>query len=116
MSSHPAFGEFSDSRGHLQAIELDLAPFAPRRAFLVTGPPGGAWRGDHHVPCRQWLLLLQGSVDVKLRAPDGTSQTHRLDQVGQGLELTAGDFVRYYLRDQRCRVIVFADAPYAGKQ
>ncbi len=115
MSLNPPFAEIADPRGVLQAIELAQVPFQVRRVFLVAGPPDGACRGDHVVPCHEWLVLLRGTVDVHLTdVSDGTSTEHFLSQPGDSLELPQGMFVRYHLADEHSQIIVFADAPYDG--
>ncbi len=117
MSLNPPFAEIADPRGVLQAIELAHVPFEVRRVFIVTGPSGGAWRGEHVVPCREWLVVLHGTVEVHLTsASEDSSTEHMLTQAGDSIELPRGSFVRYYLADEHSQVIVFADAAYEGER
>lgn len=64
-----------DARGALLPIEFDQLPFMPRRLFTVSGMPAGTRRGGHaHREGQQFLVCLQGEVDLRLRVRDGELQ------------------------------------------
>ena len=59
------FPVYDDERGRLLPLDLADLPFAPRRVFVVTGPPQGATRGGHAVPCRELVVLVTGAATVR---------------------------------------------------
>lgn len=65
MTDH-AFSQIADPRGILSAYELDDAPFLTRRVFVVSGPLGGAWRGEHQASCEELIVLIGGRVLIEL--------------------------------------------------
>jgi hypothetical protein len=104
-----------DPRGSLLAVEFAEVPFPVRRLFFVTGPPGGADRGDHRVPCGEAVVLISGTATFEVTSADGaTTQELLLDEHGQTVVLVTGDHVRYHLQDEHSRVLVLAEEPYDG--
>ncbi|MCW2759933.1 MAG: hypothetical protein JWR85_134 [Marmoricola sp.] len=116
--THPRFGNhpvFVDSRGSLLSVEFPDVPFVVRRAFVVTGPPGGADRGDHPVPCGQAVVLISGSATFVVIAPDGALPAEfGLDEPGQTVVLRRGEYVRYRLHDEHSQILVLAEDAYSG--
>jgi hypothetical protein len=106
-----AFAAHTDARGTLLPIELDDVGFEVRRVFTVTGVPGGSTRGDHLSDCRELILLVSGEAEVTTGSA-GASRTVTLDHAGASLDLAAGVYVRYRLRDERSVILVLADEPF----
>jgi hypothetical protein len=106
-----------DERGSLLPVELGDVGFPVARVFVVTGPDGGAWRGDHGVPCRELVVLVTGRAEVRVRPrPESASETFVLDRPGEAIELRPGDSMEYHLTDGLSTILVLADAPYdAGR-
>jgi hypothetical protein len=103
----------TDSRGDLVAVELPLLDFTVRRVFVVSGPPGGADRGNHLIPCEQLMVLIRGSATVRVDSdPDRPGDPIVLDHAGASLRLPAGKFVRYRLHDDSSAVMVLAEETY----
>lgn len=112
VGTHPVFHE---DRGSLLPVEFSDVPFAVRRAFVVTGPPGGAERGDHPAPCGEAIVLVSGSITLLVISADGTVADELcLDEPGQTAVLRRGEHVRYRLRDEHSRILVLAEEPYLG--
>jgi hypothetical protein len=99
-----------DARGALIAIENEALAFAPVRTFVVTDS-AGAPRGDHLVPCRQTMLLVNGTVTVTA-SRNGESHTEVLTEPGEAVDLEPGEYVLYRLADTSSMIVVFADRPY----
>lgn len=118
MTSSPeilTFALASDARGTLMPIEFASVPFTVRRLFVVTGPPGGATRGEHLVPCSQLLCLVAGDAFVSVgRDAKTLGNPIHLTQLGHGVLLHAGDYVRYSLTDATSSLLVLAEQPYQG--
>jgi quercetin dioxygenase-like cupin family protein len=102
-------GVHAEERGTLLAVELDDVAFGVRRVFVVTGPPGGAWRGGHTADCAEHVVLLAGSARFEVAEREVT-----LEVVGDSLVVAAGEHVRYLLPDERSQVMVLAESPYDG--
>ncbi|WP_205472899.1 WxcM-like domain-containing protein [Nocardioides sp. SYSU D00038] len=96
-----------DDRGDLLALELPDVGFDVVRVFVATGPAEPVWRGDHGVPCRELLVLLRGTVEVRV----GDDVLH-LTERGQAVHLEPGERVVYRLGDDHASVLVLAAAPY----
>lgn len=102
-----------DERGSLLPIELGDVPFTVRRSFIVTGPVGGATRGEHVVPCAQLLCLVAGSADVRVgEGSDSLGDAALLREAGDHVLLAPGEYVSYRLADEHSTVIVLAEQPY----
>jgi hypothetical protein len=113
VTSHPVFEE---DRGALLAVELADVPFGVRRAFVVTGPPGGADRGDHPAPCAEAIVLVSGCVTLRIGSPDApTADELCLDAAGQSAVVRRGEHVSYRLHDEHSRILVLAEEPYEGR-
>jgi hypothetical protein len=111
---------YADGRGTLVPIELAAlaeAGFDTRRVFTVVGPPGGAWRGDHALTCRELIVLAAGSATVEVApGPDAPGETTVLDVPGRALEVGPRGWLRYHLPDDRSVVLVLADAAYSPEE
>ena len=58
----------ADPRGSLLPFEFDQMPLVPRRAFVITDVPAGTIRGGHaHRSGTQWLVCLQGRIEIVMR-------------------------------------------------
>ncbi len=59
---------FSDSRGNLTVVDFkNELPFMAKRFFTVSQVPSGDVRGEHaHRICEQVLIIMNGSVNVKI--------------------------------------------------
>lgn len=58
----------ADPRGILLPFDFDQMPLVPRRAFVITDAPAGAIRGGHaHRSGMQWLVCLQGRIEIVMR-------------------------------------------------
>ena len=101
-----------DERGALVCVEFAAVPFPVQRAFVVTGPPGGADRGGHPAPCGEAVLLVSGSATFVVAGSDGTTRELVLDEPGQTLVLNRGEHVDYRLHDEHSRLLVLAEDPY----
>jgi len=105
---------FVDARGTLVVIEFDEVPFTVRRMFAVTGPEHGATRGNHRVNCSQLIVLVSGSVTIRVGG-DGDSLDPGifLETPGAALKVPEGVFLQYDLPDAGSSIVVLAERPYA---
>ncbi len=79
-----------DPRGTLVALEqFDGLPFAPKRVFFMSIETAGTVRGGHANSCDEFLVVLKGSVLVKLDNGDEHAAV-RLTRQDQGLWISAG--------------------------
>jgi WxcM-like, C-terminal len=104
MTDFPAY---DDERGRLVPIELDDAAFAPRRIFVVTGPPEGATRGGHEVICREQVVLVTGRAELRI---DG--RTVVLDRPGAAVLVEPGETLDYDLARGGSTIVVLAEQPW----
>jgi hypothetical protein len=102
------FETFVEPRGMLLPIDLGDVPFDASRLFVVVGPPEGATRGGHVVPCQELLVLVSGAVEVRYGGV-----TTRLTEPGGTVLLSPGGLVEYDLAPGGSTLLVLADAPYA---
>lgn len=73
-----------DIRGSLTALDFNNLSFDPKRIFYVKNVPKNTERGNHaHHNTRQYLICLQGKIQVKLF--DGHRETHHLLERNQVL-------------------------------
>ncbi len=109
---------FVDARGTLVVIEFDEVPFTVRRMFAVTGPEHGATRGatrgNHRVNCSELIVLVSGSVTIRVGG-DGDSLDPGifLETPGAALKVPEGAFLQYDLPDAGSSIVVLAERPYA---
>lgn len=77
---------FTDRRGHLTLIEEGHEiPFDIQRAYWIYGVPEGEERGKHaNRISSQYLIAVNGSVDITLEDSNGT-HTYHLDSRDKGL-------------------------------
>lgn len=107
----------TDERGLLSALELSAVPFPVRRVFVVDGPEGGAWRGGHRVPCDEFLVVLDGWVDIERGSDSGAIlRRDTLTGPGASVHLVRGEFFRYRLPGPHARVLVCAAEPYSATE
>jgi hypothetical protein len=102
------FEAYADDRGLLLPIELDGLPFAPRRVFVVAGPPAGSTRGGHEVSCRELVVLVSGRAEVRI---DG--RTAVLDEAGATVLIEPGETMSYDLAPGGSTIVVLADRPFS---
>ncbi len=114
MGELPPLPVFHDDRGRLIPMEFAAIPFAPQRCFFVAAPGRTAERGGHRADCRQLLVLLRGTVTVRLHGDDGATE-HRLTEPGAGALIEPTQFVHYTLETPDAEVLVLADRPYAER-
>jgi hypothetical protein len=105
---------FTDDRGQLIPIEFDALPFKPQRCFVVTAPGRPADRGGHEAGSRQVLLLLHGSVTLRLVRGDEETEQH-LTEPGAAVLIAADEFVDYRLQTADTQILVLADQPYVAR-
>lgn len=120
MNQTPEIVNYSvavDARGALLPVEFSDVPFTVRRIFVVTGPPGGAIRGQHVVPCEQLLCIISGEATVQLGTDENSLGPElRLTMPGQAVRLNAGTYVVYSLHDEASSLLVLAEEPYSGSR
>ncbi len=107
-----SFPFFGDARGTLVPIELDDVPFEVRRIFTVAGVAGGSVRGNHRSGCRELIVLVAGRVRLEIGTDPDVLTPATLVTPGQTVDVPAGSFVRYALRDEQSVILVLADAAY----
>jgi hypothetical protein len=104
---------FLDAGGTLVAIELDEVPFTVRRLFAVTGPEGGATRGNHRVSCTELIVLVSGTVTIRLGGDaDSLDEKILLEAPGAALLVPEGVFLQYHLPDAESSIVVLAERPH----
>ena len=114
MAERMAVPMFLDARGTLVTIEFDDVPFTVRRMFAVTGPEHGATRGNHRLNCAELIVLLSGSVTIRLgRDADSLDQKILLEMPGAALLVAEGAFLQYHLPDAGSSIVVLAERSYA---
>ena len=101
---------FDDDRGRLVAIEFAGLPFAPQRAFTVTGVPGGSTRGGHRASCAEYVVLTGGRAVVRAGEADAPVVTE-LAVPGSALLIPAGTWIAYDLADEHSSLVVLAERP-----
>jgi hypothetical protein len=114
MPEHTSIPVFDDERGRLIPIEFAQLPFVPQRCFVVTAPGRAADRGGHRAGCRQVLLLLNGSVQIRLKSDDDVTE-HRLANPGASVLIEADTFIDYRLETPDTQVLVLAEEPYLAR-
>lgn len=106
-----------DERGTLLSVELLQAPFAVRRVFAVTASKGPATRGGHLTACAELIVLVRGSVRVRLRTGQGhsiTTSEYLLVEPGQSQLIAANVYIDYDLETADSVMLCLAEAPYGG--
>jgi UDP-2-acetamido-3-amino-2,3-dideoxy-glucuronate N-acetyltransferase len=81
--------EVRDDRGCLSVSEFPTSlPFVITRYFIVSDVPLGATRGDHaHRTCHQFLIAVQGSIDITFVAGDGELSSFALRDSSVGVHI-----------------------------
>lgn len=102
----------SDTRGSLLPFPFESMPFLPARAFAVTHVPAGMVRGGHaHRRGYQWLVCLNGSIEVLMRC-HGEEVTLLLDSERFGLLLGPGVWCQQKYLAEGSVLLAFASEPY----
>jgi hypothetical protein len=108
-----SFASFPDERGTLVAVELGDVDFDVRRIFTVVGPAGGSSRGGHALHCRELIILVSGEATVEIGpGHDGPFDQRVLAHPGDSLDVAAGTWLRYTMRDEGSVIVVLAAAAY----
>ena len=72
--------------GYLHIIEKEGIPFEIKRVFYTMDTPLGVTRGRHaHHNTEMILVAIQGEIDVRTIAIDGSTQTFKLNNAAEGL-------------------------------
>lgn len=107
------FPSFGDERGMLLPVELNSVGFPVQRVFVVQGTTPPHSRGNHFVTCDELLVLISGTVSVRLGSgPDDLTESVVLETPGQAIPIATGSFIVYELGDERSAVLVLAAQPY----
>ena len=107
------FKNFTDQRGSLTVVDLDLSlPFLPRRMFTIQDVPENHFRGNHaHKQCHQLLICLNGSCRVMI--DDGKTRADvLLDSCTVGLHVPPMTWGVQYNFSRDAVLQVLASAPY----
>jgi len=103
----------SDIRGDLSYVEYQkYIPFPIRRVFFVYHVPGQEIRGEHaHKKCQQYLVCLQGSVNVIV--DDGKHREEiELKAMDMGVYIPKMTWGTQYKYSDDAILTVFASDPY----
>lgn len=66
---------YTEERGDLLPIEMDTIPFEVKRTFMVYNVPKDVSRGFHaHHQCQQYLLCVNGEIEVTLIPKEGDKE------------------------------------------
>jgi hypothetical protein len=64
-------------RGNLLKIDLATIPFQSAEVFTISNVPVGVTRGHHaHRETEQFLLLIQGEIELRIENSMGTKVIH----------------------------------------
>jgi len=103
--------KFTDSRGDLIPIEFIDIPFTPKRVFTVNNVPVGEIRGEHaHYETRQYILCINGSVDVILH--DGNIETTNTLYKGQAILIPEMVWDSQKFNTDNSEILVFCSTNY----
>lgn len=101
-----------DDRGTLLPIEFERLPFVPQRLFTVSGMAPGTQRGGHaHRRAQQFLVCLQGQVDLCLRLKNEEARV-ALRPEGQGLLVGAMVWCQQTYVTEGTVLLVVSSEPY----
>ncbi len=102
----------TDTRGSLLPFPFDSLAFRPNRVFTVTHVPVGMVRGGHaHLSGYQWLVCLNGSIEILMRC-HGEEVTLLMDSERFGLLLGPGVWSQQKYLAEGSVLLVFASDPY----
>jgi dTDP-4-dehydrorhamnose 3,5-epimerase-like enzyme len=102
----------ADARGTLLPFPFDTMAFAPTRVFAVTRVPAGTVRGGHaHRSGHQWLVCLNGSIELLMRC-HGEEATVLMDSERFGMLLGPGVWCQQKYRVEGSVLLVLASEPY----
>lgn len=110
-----AFPVHADERGRLVVVEGEDVGFDVRRVFAVTGVDGGGPRGGHEADCTELLVLVAGTVRVRLSSAGGDATERLMESAGDALTVHPGDHVDYDLGGAASVLLVLCDAPYRSR-
>lgn len=99
-------------KGNLGVIEFMDLPFEPKRIYWLNGVQAGLSRGHHaHKKLRQFFVVLEGSVDIKLS--DGYCEDlYTLKADGHGILLAQGLWREIMNFSENAVLLVICDQPY----
>jgi hypothetical protein len=100
-----------DDRGELVVVEGADVGFPIRRVFTVSGVDGGGSRGGHRADCTELLVLVAGTVTVRLRRA-GQLVAHALGKPGDSITIEAMEHVDYDLGGDGSVIMVLCEEPY----
>ena len=99
-------------RGSLGVLDFHSIPFVPQRIFWMSDIPKGETRGKHaHKSCRQFLVVLVGSVDVEVHDLRGVVTTQEMS-TGATFFLDIYHWLELYNFSENCVVAVLASELY----
>ena len=102
-----------DERGMLIPFYFDSLPFVPCRSFIVSNVPKGVVRGGHsHKKTKQFLICVQGRVEVTLRH-EGNELNLSLTPANFGVLVGEGVWGQQTYVDEGSVLLVFADQPFS---
>jgi glyoxylate utilization-related uncharacterized protein len=82
----------TDVRGNLSFLQnSDHIPFNIQRVFWIYDVPGGETRGGHAYKTQQEVIIvLSGSIDIVVVAPNGEQNKFSLNRSYSGLYIPPG--------------------------
>ncbi len=99
-------------RGSLGVLDFHSIPFVPQRIFWMSDIPKGETRGKHaHKSCRQFLVVLVGSVDVEVHDLRGVVTTQEMS-TGATFFLDIYHWLELSNFSENCVVAVLASELY----
>lgn len=105
-----------DERGRLVAVELSSLPFTAARCFVVRGPEQPVSRGGHVAGCREVIVLVEGTVRVRLSRHGSATLDRTLEVAGEHVAVEPDDVVDYDLLTPYATVVVLADRAFTETQ
>lgn len=104
---------FTDERGSLTLLEGGIdVPFQIARVYWLHSVPAGRERGKHaNKIASQYLLAINGSVDVTIENTEGRRTVH-LDSKNKGLLVPAGTWNELSNFSENAVLIVFSSQLY----
>ncbi len=109
------FPYFSDSRGETVPFELgDLFPFEVRRAYIVTGAPGGSRGGHAHTQEEEVFVAVSGSVTALILQGDEEHEIS-LDTKNKGIYIPIQCWHEFQDFSADCVLLAFSSTHYSGR-
>ncbi len=99
-------------RGSLGVLDFHDVPFVPQRIFWMSDIPKGETRGKHaHKSCRQFLVVLVGSVNAQVHDLRGEVTARELS-TGATFFLDTFHWLELSNFSEHCVVAVLASELY----